>query len=102
MTNLIKNYSLILRMAQKEISDRYAGSALGVLWTIFQPLFLITVYVLIFTFVFNVRLSPNDPPLKYAIYALTGLIPWISLSEGLTKSISSVSSKAALVKQTIF
>lgn len=102
MINLLKNYSLILRMARKEISDRYAGSAFGLLWTIIQPLFLIAVYTLVFTFVFNVRLGPNDPPVRYAIYALTGLIPWIALSEGLTRSISSISSKAALVKQTIF
>jgi len=99
---LLKNRSLISRMAYKELTDRYAGSALGLLWALIQPLFLISVYVLVFTFIFRVNLGGDSPPLKYALYAVAGLIPWITMTEALTKSVTAVSSKAALVKQAIF
>lgn len=98
---LIKNRSLILRLAYKDITDRYAGSALGVFWTILQPLLLIVLYTLVFTFIFKVRIG-SEPPSGYALYAIAGLLPWLAVADGLSKSISAVTAKAALVKQTIF
>lgn len=98
---ITKNLSLIKRMAYKEITDRYAGSALGILWTILQPLILISVYVVVFTFVFKVRISDGSP-VQYAFYAIAGLIPWIAFAEGISKSVTSVSGKSPLVKQAIF
>ena len=100
--NLFKKRSLILRMAYKELTDRYAGSALGLVWAVLQPLFLIFVYAFVFTFVFKVRIGSTDNPTQYAFYAIAGLIPWISMSESISKAITSVSQKAALVKQSIF
>lgn len=99
---LIKNRSLITRMTYKDLTDRYAGSALGLIWAFIYPLFLIALYVLIFTFVFRVNITAGDTPMRYAFYAICGLIPWISMAEGLMKTISSIFSKAALVKQAIF
>jgi len=99
---LIKNRSLVARMTYKELTDRYAGSALGLFWAFIYPFFLIALYVLIFTFVFKVNIAAQDTPIRYAFYAICGLIPWISMAEGLMKTISSVFAKAALVKQAIF
>lgn len=102
LKNLYLNRGLILRMAYKEMTDRYAGSNLGVFWAILQPLFLIVLYTIVFTFIFKVKISTDSSPKEYALFAIAGLIPWLSLSEGLNKSISSIFSKAALVKQSIF
>jgi len=99
---LFKNWRLIGQMAYKEISDHYAGSVFGVFWTVLKPLSLIALYAVIFTFVFKVPVGGNNAPINYALFALAGLIPWISMSEALVKSIAAVSSKSALVKQAIF
>lgn len=93
---------LILNMTYKEITDRYAGSAFGLLLAVIQPLLLIGVYTLVFTFVFRVRIGGTESPTSYAFYALCGLIPWIAIAESISKSVSSVTSKSALVKQAIF
>jgi lipopolysaccharide transport system permease protein len=97
-----KNRALIFRMAYKELTDRYAGSALGLFWALFYPLFLVGIYTLIFTFIFQVKISPGSTPLQYAFYAVIGLIPWITMQEGLVKTTNSVISNANLVKQVIF
>jgi lipopolysaccharide transport system permease protein len=102
ISKLIKNFSLIQRMARKEMTDRYAGSVFGLLWTIIQPLFLITLYTLVFTFVFKVRIGGSGSPISYAFYAIAGLLPWMAFADGLSKSISSISGKTSLVKQAIF
>lgn len=98
---LYKNRSLIQRMAYKDITDRYAGLSLGVIWTILQPLLLIGLYAVVFTFIFKTRVDSNGP-VSYAFYAITGLIPWMAIADGLGKSVGVITSKASLVKQAIF
>lgn len=99
---LLKNRALIKRMTRKELTDRYAGSFFGLAWTFLQPLFIITVYVIVFTFVFKIRIGGEGKPIDYAFYAVSGLLPWLAIADGLSKSVSAVYSKAALVKQAIF
>lgn len=98
---LYKNRSLIQRMAYKDITDHYAGLSLGVIWTILQPLLLITIYALVFTFIFKTRIDSSGP-VSYAFYAIAGLLPWIAIADGLSKSVGIITNKAALVKQAIF
>lgn len=97
-----KNRALILRMAYKELTDRYAGSALGLFWALFYPLFLVGIYAVIFTFIFQVRIGQGSSPLEYSLYAIVGLIAWIVMQEGLVKSTNSIIGNANLVKQVIF
>ncbi|MBM2820462.1 MAG: type transporter [Candidatus Berkelbacteria bacterium] len=97
-----KNKSLIWRMAYKDVTDRYAGSALGLFWALFYPLFLVGIYAVIFTFIFQIRINQGSSPLEYSLYAIVGLVAWIVMQEGLTKSTSSITSNTSLVKQVIF
>ena len=97
-----KNRSLIIRMSYKELTDRYAGSALGLFWALFYPLFLVGIYAVIFTFIFQVRIHEGSTPFEYSLYAIVGLIAWIVMQEGLVKSTNSIISNATLVKQVIF
>lgn len=99
---LFENRSLIKRMVYKEMTDRYAGSVFGMLWTIIQPLFLIALYALVFTFIFKVRINTDDSPIKYAFYAIAGLLPWIAFADAFSKSATAVSGKSPLIKQAIF
>lgn len=101
ISKLYNNRYLIFRMAYKDITDRYAGSSLGILWTIIQPLLLIIIYALVFTFIFKTRVDGGGP-ISYAFYAIAGLLPWIAIADGLGKSTGVITSKSALVKQIIF
>ncbi|MES2949222.1 MAG: ABC transporter permease [Pseudomonadota bacterium] len=90
-------------MARREVFDRYSGQILGASWVIGHPLFLMGLYVFIFAFVFKQNFGGTaDLPFDYTTYLLSGLIPWLSIQEGMVKSCSTVSGSSALVKQTIF
>ena len=94
---------LIKNMTYKELTDRYAGSSFGLLMSIIQPLLIIAIYTLVFTFIFKVKMSgENAKSINYAFYAIAGLVPWIAVSEGISKGTSSVFSKSSIVKQAIF
>jgi lipopolysaccharide transport system permease protein len=92
---------LILEMTRRELTDRYAGQALGFLWIFVHPLILMGVYIFIFNFVFKVRLQ-SGLPMDYPVYLLSGLIPWLSFAESLGKSGAVMVSNSNLVKQVVF
>lgn len=98
-----KHADLIWEMARREVSDRYAGQVLGIFWAFCHPIFIISLYVFIFAFVFKQKIGgTNEMPLDYTAYLLSGIVAWLSIQEGLVKSCTIITSNAALVKQTVF
>ena len=98
-----RNWHLTWALAKREITDRYAGQMLGMLWTVGNPLLLMGVYLFIFGVVFRVRIGGTiDLPMGYTTYILSGLIPWFAVSESLNKGCSIITGNSNLVKQVVF
>jgi lipopolysaccharide transport system permease protein len=108
LLNLIELYirhrQLTWEMIKRDITERYAGQMFGPLWAIGHPLFLMVIYVIVFTYIFSMRISSNayDFPLDYPTYILSGLIPWLSFQECMQRGTLAVLSNADLVKQVVF
>ena len=64
--------TLIFHLAKRQVAQRYQGSSLGFLWTLFNPLLMMIVYVFLFRFVFRAQV-PNVP---YACFFLVGYLMW--------------------------
>ncbi|GIP06889.1 transport permease protein [Paenibacillus lautus] len=64
-----------------ELRNRYAGSSLGSLWNIIQPLLQILVYTFVFSQVMAAKLPGTESTTAFTIYLCAGLIPWFSFSE---------------------
>jgi lipopolysaccharide transport system permease protein len=98
-----KHRQLTWEMAKREITDRYTGQVLGSIWAILHPLTLILVYIFIFVVVFKIKIGgTKEMPLDYTTYLLSGLIPWLSFQESLSKSSTVINNHANLVKQVVF
>lgn len=97
-----RNGELVLHMTIRELHDRYAGQMLGVAWTVGTPLLAMATYVFAFTFIFQQRLGVNDSGSGYTAYVLAGLVPWLAMTEVLSRAPSAVSTNASLVKQIVF
>ncbi|WP_323053186.1 ABC transporter permease [Klebsiella pneumoniae] len=56
MSNILKAHGqLIYQMTKREISSRYRGSALGIIWPFLTPLFMLIVYTFVFSVVFKAK-----------------------------------------------
>lgn len=100
---LLRHAELTITMAKREISDRYVGQTLGVIWAIGHPIFMIGIYIFVFVFVFKVKIGNSvDLPLDYTTYILAGLVPWLSMQELIVKSCTVITSNSTLVKQVVF
>jgi len=98
-----KNRRLLLEMARRDISDRYAGQMLGSVWAVVHPVMTVLVFIFIFAVVFRVKVDDTlKIPGDHTLYMLSGLIPWLVIADVLGRSSSIISHQASLVKQVVF
>ena len=50
-----RNRGLIITMVKREVVGRYRGSIFGIFWSLFNPVFMLTVYTFVFSVVFKAR-----------------------------------------------
>jgi lipopolysaccharide transport system permease protein len=103
MSLLTRHRELTWEMAKRDLSERYAGQWLGIVWVVAHPLLVMIIYVVIFAFVLKVQLDESQAfPGDYATYILSGLIPWMAFQDSMSKSCGAVTGHRALVKQIVF
>jgi lipopolysaccharide transport system permease protein len=93
------NYrELLYSFTWRDVKIRYRQTALGFLWAIIQPLFM----MLIFTSFFG-RLArmPSDG-VPYPLFVLAALLPWTLFAEGVTRSTSSMITNASIMTKVYF
>src|SRR5687768_7453403 len=93
---------LLRRMAERDLRQRYVGSALGFAWAAIHPLLFVAAYALIFTFVFRGRLTSDAPAAEYALYVVVGLLPWVALTDVAGRAAQAMAEHRSLVKYVVF
>jgi lipopolysaccharide transport system permease protein len=99
---LPRRWELILSLAKREMSARYRGSVLGLIWAFITPLAMIAIFTLIFAGIFNARFGPNNSNWNYALYLFCGLLPWMMFQETVQQSANTIVAHANLVKRVVF
>ncbi|MGZ3725631.1 MAG: ABC transporter permease [Pseudobdellovibrio sp.] len=99
--DLWKHRKLIIELAKRELTDRFVGQLFGSIWIFIHPIFQISVLIFLYSFVFKSRLNLPIGG-DYTAYILSGLIPWLCISDSLSRSTNAIRAKASLVKQVIF
>ena len=86
----------------RDLWYRYAGSSLGFLWHVLNPLFQIMIYTFVFSNLMKVRVPNLSNVSGFDIYLCSGLLPWIGFSEVLQKcSLALVDNAEYLKKMAI-
>ncbi len=99
---LTRHRELTLSLAWQEIRQRHAGQFFGFFWSFFYPVIFLGVYVFIFGFMFRVRTGEADDSAQRVLFLLSGLIPWLTVTDVLGRSSTTISGNANLVKQVVF
>ena len=92
---------LFVRFAQREVSNRFAGSLLGGLWALLHPLALLLTYNFVFTSVMKVR-PPPDTTVPFLVFLALALWPWLIFADSVSRGTLSVVGNGALVKKIPF
>ncbi|MBV9958688.1 MAG: ABC transporter permease [Acidobacteria bacterium] len=89
---------LLLTLTMHRIKVRYKQSVLGIAWAILQPLSLMLIYTLIFSFI--AKVPTGDTP--YAIFAYAALLPWTYFATSVGNATNSLVSHSELVTKVYF
>ena len=95
--DLVRYRELFANLFRRDFQAKYKGSALGVLWSLLNPLMLLGVYLLVFGVIFNTNPTPH-----YPLYLLAGLAAWLFFATSLQSAARSVIDAAELVKKVRF
>lgn len=87
---------LFFFLVWRDIKVRYAQTALGAAWMIFQPLAMLLVY----TFAFGHLARVTIPGVPYPLFALAGLTLWIFVSRGVVLGSDSLIHNIPIVTKT--
>jgi lipopolysaccharide transport system permease protein len=99
LQELWKYRELFYFLALRDVKVRYKQTALGVLWAIFQPLFT----MLIFTILFGRLVSlERDTGIPASVFYMSGLLPWLYFTSTLNQIGNSLVSNVNLVKKVYF
>jgi lipopolysaccharide transport system permease protein len=90
---------LVMRLAQRQISFRYRENALGVLWSVLSPLFLLIIYTVVYTQVFKAK-WPADKQVSFALLIFSGLVLFNLHAEIVNGSTFLVQNNVPLIKRT--
>jgi len=104
VASLWQHRQLIVGMTKREIIGRYKGSVLGLFWSLVQPLFMLALYTLVFSGVFNARLStsPTQNHIEFALILFVGLILHGFFTEVLGRAPMQIISNTNYVKKIVF
>lgn len=100
---LYQNRRLIWKLARNDFKKRYAGSYLGGVWAMVQPVVTVVMYWLVFDKIFN-----SSGPMRggievpYVLFLTAGLVPWFFFSEALNNGTSALLEYNYLVKKVVF
>lgn len=96
----IWNYRrFIWQNAWRDLWYRYAGSSMGFLWNVVNPLFQIVLYTIVFSQLMTVQIANISSTFGFAIYLCSGLIPWIGFSETVSRCTNSFIENANYLKK---
>ncbi|MGR9155154.1 ABC transporter permease [Rhizobium leguminosarum] len=95
---------LVLKLARMDVISRYRGSFLGLGWSFFNPLLLLSVYTFVFSFVFKARWGEGtgDSPSEYALVLFAGLLVHAFFAEVLNRAPALILNNTNYVKKVVF
>ena len=97
MFNNIYSYRELLKTSvKKEIRGKYKGAWLGILWSLLNPLLLLTIYSIIFPYILRVNVE------NYTMYLCVALLPWTFFTSTIATGTFSMVVNGDIIKKVYF
>ncbi|EGL82029.1 ABC-2 type transporter [Caldalkalibacillus thermarum TA2.A1] len=96
VTELFKYKELIYFLVHREIRIRYRNSLFGFLWSLLEPLGLMIIYTIVFSVILRFEVE------NYALFVLSGLIPWMFLTQSINRGTKSLTQNSSLIRKIYF
>ena len=101
---LFHSRRLIVRLSVNDFKKRYAGSYMGVVWALLQPVVTVAMYWFVFDRIMHARqeIAAADIEVPYVLFLTAGLVPWFYFQEALMNGTTALLEYNYLVKKVLF
>jgi len=98
-----RHRELIRVLVVREVAGRYRGSMLGILWSFFNPVFMLAVYTFVFSVVFRARWAGgSESKAEFALVLFAGLLVFNLFSECIGRAPGLIVGNVNYVKKVVF
>ena len=91
-------HELLYNLSLREIKSRYKQTAIGIAWALFQPLTMMIVFTIVFSYF--AKIQTRGVP--YPLFSYCGLVVWSFFSNSLSKGTNSITGNINLVTKIYF
>lgn len=92
-TELDKNHFILKQLVTKDFKRKYRRSVLGIAWSVLNPLMMMVIMSIVFSFVFRADIE------NYPLYLILGNITFAFMSESTSQALMSFLDAAPLLKK---
>jgi lipopolysaccharide transport system permease protein len=97
-----KQRTVLVLLTKRDISSRHKGSMLGKLWPILHPLGQLCIYTFVFSIILKIKFGTSSSTENFAIYLMTGMIPWAIFSESVSRACTVILENPNLITKVVF
>ncbi len=90
---LVRFWPVIQNMVVQELRVRYQRSFLGFLWTMLNPILMLTTMALVFSQLFKIKTQ------NFAVYLFAGMVPWNFLSASMNEFAFCIIQNEGLIRK---
>jgi lipopolysaccharide transport system permease protein len=103
LRNLLRHRGLLWDLVKRDFIGRYKGSMLGIVWSLFNPLLMLTIYTIVFSVAFKTRWGAGEESkVEFAIVLFSGMIVHSFFAECISRAPSLIISHPHYVKKVVF
>ena len=96
ITNIWNYRHLTIKLAISDFKIRYKNSVLGFLWSLIEPLLMLAVSYIVFSYFMKMNVE------YYQLFLLAGIISWNMLARGTSMGLNCILGKSSLVSKIYF
>lgn len=97
LVELVAYRQLLANLTIRDLKVKYKGSALGILWSLLNPIVMMAIYTLVFSVFLRVITFPH-----YWAFVVVGLLSWIFFSSAVTSATISFVRNPGLITKVAF
>ena len=96
LASLVRHRELVKNLVLKDLKLKYRGSILGFVWSLVNPLMMIGVYTIAFTYIIR-----NSIP-GFVFFLMLGTLAWTFFAGAATMSTGAIIDSGSLMKSVVF
>jgi len=98
---MIRFRFLLRELVVRDLKSRYAGSLFGFVWAFLHPLWQLALFTVVFSYILRIPLV-GERTSSFPLFLFAGLLPWLGVQEGISRSTTAIAEGANLVKKLRF